>query len=83
MFISVIELSKYENKKLEILCLIENPISKQPNYRKKVLEILPFLKKLDDLENTDFEEQREYGKQEEYKKKSILSTFFSKKDKNC
>ena len=42
-------------KKLEILCLIENPISKQPNYRKKVLEILPFLKKLDDLENTDFD----------------------------
>ena len=42
-------------KKLEILCLIENPISKQPNYRKKVLEILPFLKKLDDLQNTDFD----------------------------
>ena len=42
-------------KKLEILCLIENPISKQPNYRKKILEILPFLKKLDDLENTDFD----------------------------
>ena len=42
-------------KQLEILCLIENPISKQPNYRKKVLEILPFLKKLDDLQNTDFD----------------------------
>ena len=42
-------------KQLEILCLIENPISKQPNYRKKVLEILPFLKKLDDLENADFD----------------------------
>ena len=37
-------------KKLEILCLIDNPISKQSNYRKKVLEILPFLKKLDDLD---------------------------------
>ena len=41
--------------KLQILCLSDNPISKQPNYRKKVLEILPFLKKLDDIENIDLE----------------------------
>ena len=40
-------------KKLEILCLEDNPISKQANYRKKILEILPFLKKLDDLENNN------------------------------
>ena len=39
-------------QKLEILCLIDNPIAKQPNYRQKVLEILPNLKKLDDLDNT-------------------------------
>ena len=38
-------------KKLEILDLIDNPISKQPNYRQKILEILPFLKKLDELDN--------------------------------
>ena len=38
-------------KKLEILCLQENPIANQSNYRQKILEILPFLKKLDDLEN--------------------------------
>ena len=37
-------------KKLEILDLIDNPISKQPNYRQKILEILPFLKKLDELD---------------------------------
>ena len=37
--------------KLEILCLQENPISNKSNYRQKVLEILPFLTKLDDVEN--------------------------------
>ena len=40
--------------KLEILYLSDNPISKEQNYRKKVLEILPHLKKLDD-ENTNLE----------------------------
>ena len=39
--------------KLEILCLIDNPIAKQPNYRQKILEILPNLKKLDDLDNNN------------------------------
>ena len=42
-------------KKLEILCLQENPISNQSNYRQKILEILPFLKKLDDLENNNMD----------------------------
>ena len=37
--------------KLEILCLLDNPISKQSNYRQKILEILPNLKKLDDIDN--------------------------------
>jgi hypothetical protein len=37
--------------KLETLCLLDNPISKQQNYRQKILDILPFLKKLDDVEN--------------------------------
>ena len=41
--------------KLEILCLQENPISNQSNYRQKILEILPFLKKLDDLENNNID----------------------------
>ena len=40
-------------KKLEILNLSENPISYQQNYRQKILEILPNLKKLDDIENTN------------------------------
>ena len=40
-------------KKLEILNLSENPISYQQNYRKKILDILPNLKKLDDIENTN------------------------------
>ena len=40
-------------KKLEILNLSENPISYQQNYRQKILEILPNLKKLDDVENTN------------------------------
>ena len=35
---------------LEKLLLLDNPISKQPNYIQKILEILPNLKKLDDLE---------------------------------
>ena len=39
--------------KLEILCLQENPISKQSNYHQKIFEILPFLKKLDNLENNN------------------------------
>lgn len=39
--------------KLEILCLIDNPIAKQPNYRQKILDILPNLKKLDDLDNNN------------------------------
>ena len=44
-------------QKLKILCLSDNPISKDQNYRKKVIEILPYLKKLDDLEinNSDFD----------------------------
>jgi hypothetical protein len=37
-------------KKLEKLVLKENPISKSPNYPKKVLELLPQLIKLDDKE---------------------------------
>lgn len=36
---------------LQILFLKDNPISKGSNYRQKVLEILPFLNKLDDIEN--------------------------------
>jgi len=40
-------------KKLEILNLSENPISQQQNYRQKILSILPGLKKLDDIENTN------------------------------
>ena len=44
-------------QKLRILCLSDNPISKDKNYRKKIIEILPFLKKLDDLEikNSDLD----------------------------
>jgi len=34
----------------KILCLLDNPISKQSNYRQKILEILPNLKKLDDID---------------------------------
>ena len=37
-------------KKLEKLVLKENPISKSPNYPKKILELLPQLMKLDDKE---------------------------------
>ena len=37
--------------KLETLCLLDNPISKQQNYRQKIFDILPLLKKLDDVEN--------------------------------
>ena len=40
-------------KQLEILNLSENPITKFQNYRQKVLNILPFLKRLDDIENTN------------------------------
>ena len=42
-------------KKLEILCLQENPISNESNYHLKILQILPFLKKLDDLENNNID----------------------------
>ena len=38
--------------KLDILCLTDNPICKQSNYRQKILEILPHLKKLDDIDIT-------------------------------
>ena len=44
--------------KLQVLCLQENPISKQPNYRQKIFEILPNLKKLDDLENNYFDNNK-------------------------
>ena len=37
-------------KNLESLCLKENPISNETNYVKKIKEILPQLKKLDDIE---------------------------------
>ena len=37
-------------KQLEFLCLKENPISKEPNYFQKIKEMLPHLKKLDDVE---------------------------------
>ena len=37
-------------KQLEFLCLKDNPISKDPNYLQKIKEILPQLKKLDDIE---------------------------------
>ena len=37
-------------KQLEFLCLKENPISKEQIYLQKVKEILPQLKKLDDIE---------------------------------
>ena len=40
-------------KKLEIVNLSENPISKQQNYRQKILNILPNLKKLDGIENNN------------------------------
>ena len=43
--------------KLKILCLQENPISNQSNYRQKILEILPFLKKLDDFENNNIDKK--------------------------
>ena len=44
-------------KKLEILNLSENPITKQQNYRQSVLNLLPNLKKLDDIEisNNNFQ----------------------------
>ena len=45
-----IEYLKY-CKKLEILSLTDNPIVNQPNYRQKILEILPQLKKLDEQDN--------------------------------
>ena len=45
-----IEYLKY-CKKLEILSLTDNPITKQQNYRQKILEILPHLKKLDEQDN--------------------------------
>ena len=38
--------------KLEILCLVDNPICKKSNYVQKILEILPHLKKLDDIDIT-------------------------------
>jgi Leucine-rich repeat (LRR) protein len=37
-------------KKLEKLVLKDNPITNIINYRQKILEILPQLKKLDDIE---------------------------------
>jgi hypothetical protein len=37
-------------KQLEFLCLKDNPISKDPNYLQKIKEILPQLKKIDDIE---------------------------------
>jgi len=39
--------------RLKILCLSDNPISKQQNYVQKIFEILPFLKKLDDIEKNN------------------------------
>jgi len=40
--------------KLEILVLADNPISKDSVYSTKIFEILPFLRKLDDIENSDW-----------------------------
>ena len=37
-------------KQLESLCLKENQITKEPNYAQKIKEILPQLKKIDDIE---------------------------------
>ena len=45
-------------KKLEILNLSENPITSQQNYRQKILDMLPNLKKLDDIENNTFQHSK-------------------------
>jgi hypothetical protein len=37
-------------KQLESLCLKDNPITKEPNYTQKIKELLPQLKKIDDIE---------------------------------
>ena len=37
-------------KQLESLCLMENQITKEPNYVQKIKEFLPQLKKIDDIE---------------------------------
>lgn len=45
------EIEELKNcKNLRTLSLIENPITEAPNYRNKVLEILPQLTKLDDIQ---------------------------------
>ena len=48
-------------KQLEILNLSENPITKFQNYRQKVLNILPFLKRLDDMENTNIFQHNKFS----------------------
>jgi Leucine-rich repeat (LRR) protein len=48
-------------KQLEILNLSENPITKFQNYRQKVLNILPFLKRLDDIENTNIFQHNKFS----------------------
>lgn len=35
------------NKKLQTLYLEYNPIAKDPNYRRKIMSLLPWLKQLD------------------------------------
>ena len=48
-------------KQLEILNLSENPITKFQNYRQKILNILPFLKRLDDMENTNIFQHNKFS----------------------
>ena len=48
-------------KQLEILNLSENPITKFQNYRQKILNILPFLKRLDDIENTNIFQHNKFS----------------------
>ena len=48
-------------KQLEILNLSENPITKFQNYRQKVLNILPFLKRLDDIENANIFQHNKFS----------------------
>jgi len=48
-------------KQLEILNLSENPITKFQNYRQKILNILPFLKRLDDIENANIFQHNKFS----------------------
>ena len=66
---------------LSILALKDNPITQLPDYKKKIIEILPQLKKLDeDILDPNFNQNNKINKSVIVSNKNILNTPYNKKE---